>query len=126
MRIPDHAEEIHGVQFAHATSILNVQIGAPDWTQHSPGLPNLKPIADYLRGLFPRRGATKRSRRPGIPPRVIVGLPNLPELIPVAPLRSKPKRTYDPIREHGNLLDAPRGYRDLFVKEIDKLLGFAD
>ena len=28
--------------------------------------------------------------------------------------------------EHGNLLDAPRGYRDFFVKETDKLLGFAD
>ena len=99
VRIPDHAEEIHGVQFAHAMSILNVQIGAPDWTQRFPGLPNLKPIADYLRGLFPRRGATKRSRRPEIPSHVIVGLPHLPELIPVAPLRSKPKRTYDPIRE---------------------------
>ena len=26
-------------------------------------------------------------------------MPDLPELIPVAPLRSKPKRTYDPVRE---------------------------
>ena len=26
-------------------------------------------------------------------------MPNLPELVPVAPLRSKPKRTYDPVRE---------------------------
>ncbi len=28
--------------------------------------------------------------------------------------------------EHGNLRDAPAGYRDFFVKETDKLLGFAD
>lgn len=28
-----------------------------------------------------------------------IRLPNLPTLIPIAPLRSKPKRTYDPIRE---------------------------
>ena len=28
--------------------------------------------------------------------------------------------------EHGNLLAAPEGYRDFFMKETDKLLGFAD
>ena len=28
--------------------------------------------------------------------------------------------------EHGNLLDAPPGYRDFFAKETDRLLGFAD
>ena len=28
--------------------------------------------------------------------------------------------------EHGNLLGAPRGYRDFFIKETDELLGFAD
>ena len=28
--------------------------------------------------------------------------------------------------EHGNLVDAPEGYRDFFVKETDRLLGFED
>ena len=28
--------------------------------------------------------------------------------------------------EHGNLFEAPEGYRDFFVKETDSLLGFAD
>lgn len=50
-------------------------------------LPQLEPVARYLDRLFPGRG-TRRF-----------GLPRLPEPIPVAPLRSKPRRTYDPIRE---------------------------
>ena len=28
--------------------------------------------------------------------------------------------------EHGNLLGAPRGYRDFFIRETDELLGFVD
>ena len=28
--------------------------------------------------------------------------------------------------EHGNLRNAPAGYRDFFVKESDRLLGFTD
>ena len=39
------------------------------------------------------------ARFPGNRLRRVAMLPRLPELIPVAPLRSKPKRTYDPIRE---------------------------
>ena len=30
------------------------------------------------------------------------------------------------LNEHGNLRDAPAGYRDFFVRETDRLLGFAD
>ena len=97
--VPDHTEEIHGVPLVRAMFMLDFLIDTPDWPQHAPGLPNLKPIADYLHGLFPRQGVKKRSRRPAIRRRVGIGLPHLPELIPVAPLRSKPKRTYDPIRE---------------------------
>lgn len=52
----------------------------------------LQPVAEYLDGLFPRReaGRLEFSR---------LDFPRLPEPIPVAPLRSKPKRTYDPVRE---------------------------
>ena len=59
---------------------------------------DLQPVADYLVDLFPRRdvaaaGRRRRSRAIGR------WHPHLPRLIPVAPLRSKPKRTYDPVRE---------------------------
>ena len=36
---------------------------------------------------------------PGVASRARLKLPHLADLIPVAPLRSKPKRTYDPVRE---------------------------
>ena len=49
--------------------------------------PPIKPVIQKL-----------RQRRPGIP-RSTFALPRLAELTPVAPLRSKPKRTYDPVRE---------------------------
>ncbi len=97
VQIPDCAEEMNGVPLVHAMLMLNLLIDPPDWTRSRPGLPTLKPIADYLHGLFPRREVT--SRPPAIPRSIGVELPNLPELISVAPLRSKPKRTYDPIRE---------------------------
>ena len=101
LQVPGRAVEINGLPLARAMFILNllIDIDTPDWTRSSPGFPNLKPIADYLHGLFSRREITKRSRRPAVQRRLGIGLPNLPELIPVAPLRSKPRRTYDPIRE---------------------------
>ena len=97
VQIPDCAEEMNGVPLVHAMFMLNLLIDTPDWTRSPPKFQNLKPIADYLHGLFPRREVT--SRPPAIPRSIGVELPNLPELISVAPLRSKPKRTYDPIRE---------------------------
>ena len=97
VQIPDRAEEINGVPLVHAMFMLDALIDTSDWTWSPPEFQNLEPIADYLHGRFPRREVT--SRRSAIRRRVGVGLPHLPELIPVAPLRSKPKRTYDPIRE---------------------------
>ena len=99
VQIPDRTEEMIGIPIVHAMFMLDALIDNPNWMRDPVGLPNLKPIADYLHGLFSHRGATKRSRRPAVRRRVGVGLPHLPELIPVAPLRSKPRRTYDPIRE---------------------------
>ena len=99
VQIPDRTEEMNGVPLVHAMSILNLLINAPDWPWSPSGFSNLKPIADYLHNPFSRRGATKKSRRPANRPHVGFGFPHLPELIPVAPLRSKPRRTYDPIRE---------------------------
>lgn len=53
--------------------------------------PGIRPITEFVRGLMKptgrRRGAAPDRRPPGLP------------LVPVAPLRAKPKRTYDPVRE---------------------------
>ena len=54
-------------------------------------IPNLEPFFEHLNGL--RLGEDEGYRQHGL------ALPRLPDLIPVAPLRSKPKRTYDPVRE---------------------------
>ena len=58
---------------------------------------DLRPFSDYLDNLFdeydsPTRDNEHRNRFGD-------WFPNFSNLIPVAPLRSKPKRTYDPIRE---------------------------
>lgn len=61
---------------------------------------DLQPFFDYLNGLFslPGRPIEMGFMRYSGPFRVLLG-PHLPDLIPVAPLRSKPQRTYNPVRE---------------------------
>ena len=55
---------------------------------------NLEPVYKYLRGLLADEGRRRGGRQQ------FDFVPLAPsELIPVAPLRSKPKRTYDPVRE---------------------------
>ena len=59
-------------------------------------LPDLKPVFEYLRSIRSPIGGGKHrssSRRDAL------AMLNFPDLIPVAPLRSKPTRTYDPVRE---------------------------
>ena len=55
--------------------------------------PNLKSPIQQLIGVRSDEMRRRPSRQRG------VLLPRLSDLIPVAPLRSKPKRTYDPVRE---------------------------
>ena len=50
----------------------------------------VRSIADYLSRFFPKP-KTRSARR--------AWRPTLYDLVPLAPLRSKPKRTYDPVRE---------------------------
>ena len=51
-----------------------------------------QPIADYVDRQFPReRGVLDALAESMLPPRT--------NLVPIAPLRSKPQRTYDPVRE---------------------------
>ncbi len=52
--------------------------------------PELRSMEKYVAQFLPKKG-----RRDGFARM----LPELPSVIPVAPLRSKPKRTYDPVRE---------------------------
>ena len=54
-------------------------------------IPNLEPFFEQLNG--PRLGEDEGYGQHGF------ALPRLPDPIPVAPLRSKPRRTYDPVRE---------------------------
>ena len=57
----------------------------------------LRPFSDYLDNLFNEYDSPTRDNEHGN--RFGDWFPNLGNLIPVAPLRSKPKRTYDPIGE---------------------------
>ena len=61
----------------------------------------LRPVYDYLVGVRQKkvRGGRSGRKRSGRLPSIGVGGGQLSRMIPVAPLRSKPKRTYDPIRD---------------------------
>ena len=99
LRIPEHVVETD-VPFGEATFIIDSLATLDvDETGRPNQFPNVKPAADYLRGLLFRRNSAARRRTPRRATFRRLWRPWLPELIPVAPLRSKPKRTYDPIRE---------------------------
>lgn len=59
--------------------------------------PNLQLVVKYLETLFPNRKTSKagRTRQQGYGFEFLLA----GDVIPIAPLRSKPKRTYDPVRE---------------------------
>ena len=61
--------------------------------------PNLEPVYQFLRGFGSTSGRADGRQRPRQQDLFDSIIPILSELIPVAPLRSKPKRTYDPVRE---------------------------
>ena len=66
-----------------------------DYLSHaaSPPTKELQKIIEYLSETLPSYPSSRAtSKRRSL-------MLNLPQLIPLAPLRSKPKRTYDPIRE---------------------------
>ena len=100
VEIPDCTEMMIGIQFDDSVFIIYELLHTQDWTRRPPYLKaNLEPIANYLHDLFSRRVSTRKRRRRAARENVGTGPTYLSELIPVAPLRSKPKRTYDPIRE---------------------------
>jgi hypothetical protein len=86
------------VPFGEAMFVLDFLVFSTEGGGPSPHeIEPLEPVADYLRGLLSRRPTTAGGRRRT--KRRIAWRPSLPEMIPVAPLRSKPRRTYDPVRE---------------------------
>ena len=92
VRVPNYEAKID-LPFEDAEVAVNALIDidyAASWN------PDLRPIIDYLDTLLPVRpddaDLLRRKRFSEL-------LPNLPGLIPIAPLRSKPVRTYDPVRE---------------------------
>lgn len=89
LKIPGREAKI-GLAFDNWALFMNYMFDdiGRDFLIRSPGS---RPIANYLWSLTDRRRAGKRGRRNLYEP--------LSPLIPVAPLRSKPRRTYDPIRE---------------------------
>ena len=88
-----------GTMFAAEEGLLSLVIDRIDG--ESGPFAGLRPVYDYLDGVRQSntRGARSRAKRSGRPPLFSVGGEQLPRMIPVAPLRSKPKRTYDPIRD---------------------------
>ena len=99
LRIPERSVET-GVSFGDAMFIIDVlaTLEAGETVRPNQFLA-LKPAADYLRRLLSHRNPAPRRGTPGRGSFERMRHPLLPDLIPVAPLRSKPKRTYDPVRE---------------------------
>ena len=104
LEIPGNRTEISEVPLSQMGILLNYpELVSGDRNSRSGVAKKLAPVRNYLNGLVkPRRSRQasaggKQARTNQLP--FHVGGPNLPQLIPVAPLRSKPKRTYDPVRE---------------------------
>ncbi len=98
LRIPGHSAET-GFPFRHVVLMLNSLMALVlDERQTPRELLSLQPIARYIRDFLSRPESAK-SRRSATRKLTGVGLPQLPELIPVAPLRSRPERSYNPVRE---------------------------
>ena len=113
-QIPDCTRKINGLSLVLGIFWL---FDTSSWSRISGEFSNLEPIVDYLRCLSSRRGDTTRSCQRAIRWPGEVWLQNLPELIPIAPLRSKPKRTYDPIRG----FDSPEGeHVPMLMMQIDR------
>ena len=88
LSIPQHEARIN-LPLKFMLNMLNIMPTFED--------PNLQLIVKYLETLFPNRKTSKagHTRRQGYGFELLLAS----DVIPIAPLRSKPKRTYDPVRE---------------------------
>ena len=88
LNVPGNEAEIE-VEIEEWIFVMEL-LSQPDLGRFFGKLHAVRSIADYLLRFFPLP-KTRTDRR--------AWRPTLYDLIPVAPLRSKPKRTYDPVRE---------------------------
>ena len=101
VQVPDHCVETD-IPFGEAPFVLDFLVTDPfESRQRSlhEQLQNLQPVTSYLNDLFSRHRTTDGRRRRSSGRRLGFWPPMLLPPIPIAPLRSKPKRTYDPVRE---------------------------
>ncbi len=100
VRIPDREVPIDS-RFSEVLFLLDFAVTLPIHERLRPreNMQQLRPVVDYLRSLSSDRRTRSRGRRPPGDGRGGFWPPHLLSPIPVAPLRSKPERTYNPIRE---------------------------
>lgn len=91
-RAPPCTSKETTIPFHQAPSVLAALMDAKrsSWLPRRFG--DLDPLVQHLSSLNPVDGGRSARTRS-------FGIPRLSTLVPVAPLRSKPKRTYDPVRE---------------------------
>ena len=101
LSIPHHEEKIN-FSFEEVVFMLDRLTSGypkqhPYYLHYLRLFPNMRPIVEYLETLFSNRktGKAGRTKRRGYGFRFL----STTDVIPIAPLRSKPKRTYDPVRE---------------------------
>lgn len=112
VRIPGRGPTPFDIRFEEAPFFLHLlTISVEDDDQDFRSLENMKPVAAFLAHVLDRSeeigngsGKSKRdtaNRGLSRADRFLGSIETLgfSELIPLAPLRSKPKRTYDPVRE---------------------------
>ena len=92
--IPDCEIELE-VIFDLPTSLRNITYWL-DRAARTQGVADHKRISDYLTSPLPGSREATKSTLENVMQHFLYAMPNL---VPIAPLRSKPKRTYDPITE---------------------------
>lgn len=101
VQVPDLPLQETNHPFDLSLPLLATLMGDVDEAYVRWRFPTLEPVYQFL-----RRFSSDHSN-----------LPILSELIPVAPLRSKPKRTYDPVREIGS---AEGEHIPMFMMRLDR------
>lgn len=99
-RIPGHGTQGISIPFNQAAFFLRSVTGIDEDSLPLHMHPRWAPVVGLLQVIRNHdAGSGNGGRESGASKQRTFLLPRLSELIPVAPLRSKPKRTYDPVRE---------------------------
>lgn len=133
INIPSYTAKLR-FSFLLPTELFSELARLGEFVRDSHGeLGKLKPIVKFIRGLF------RNSETPNRPTRRVrrIGLESIispvPKMVAIAPLRSKPKRTYDPVRERASsegehvpmlMMRLDRTERDEWDELHDRLVAF--